>query len=179
MWRGRLGFALLALLLAGCSLLPAAGSEEPVVVFAPDERVGAPEIAGETIKGEPLALADFDGPVVLNFWASWCGPCRTEAPHLNAVETAYADRGVSVLGVNTKDPNLVNARTFAQDNGLVFESWYDPEQAIAAQFGASGPRGLPTTIVLDAQHRVAARYYGAITGATLGSRLDELLAEGA
>jgi thiol-disulfide isomerase/thioredoxin len=173
-----LGFALLALVLAGCSLLPAADSEAAAVVFAPGERVDAPEIQGETLDGEPLALADYGGPVVLNFWASWCGPCRLEAPHLNAVETAYGDQGVAVLGVNTKDPNLVNAQTFAQDNALIFKSLYDPQQQVAAAFGASGPRGLPTTIILDAQHRVAARYYGAVTGATLGPRLEELLAEG-
>jgi thiol-disulfide isomerase/thioredoxin len=165
-----------AVLTAGCGLLPERTDDSAVVTFAPPERQQAPAIEAETIDGEQLALADLEGPVVVNFWASWCGPCRSEAPHLNAVVEAYGDEGVRVVGINARD-DLANAQAFAQSNELAFPSWHDPEQALAAQFSASGPVGLPTTLILDAEHRVAARFFGAISGATLGPRLEAVLAE--
>lgn len=166
----------LAALLSGCGLLPQSTDDDQVVVFDAAQRVPAPEIVGETIDGETLALADHDGPVVVNFWASWCGPCRDEAPHLNAVAQAYADQGVSVLGVNAKD-DLANAQAFSSGN-LRFASWFDPDQAIASGFGDASPVGLPSTLILDADHRVAVRFFGSVTGATLGPALEQVLAEG-
>lgn len=169
--------AVLAILAAACSTGAGAAETDPVVVFEAADRTPLPAIGGRTIDGEDLALADLDGPVVVNFWASWCGPCKEETPHLNAVATQYADRGVSVVGVNTRDPDLVNAQTFAHANGLAFPSLFDPDQAIAAQFGDRGPVGMPTTLILDADHRVAVRFFGAVTGARLAPYLEQVLAE--
>jgi thiol-disulfide isomerase/thioredoxin len=167
---------LLAALCAGCGLLPSSGEDDAVVTWAPQDREPAPAIDAETIEGERLALDELDGPVVVNFWASWCGPCRRETPHLNAVVQAYADEGVSVVGINAKD-DLANAQAFASSSGLTYPSWFDPDQALAADFGAGGAVGLPTTLILDRDHRVAVRFFGEITGAALGPRLDEILAE--
>lgn len=164
--------------LTGCALLPSAAEDEQAAatVFAPGDRQAAPPVQAETIDGGMLALADLPpGPVVVNFWASWCGPCLDEAPHLNAVARTYAADGVSVVGVNSRD-DRVNANAFAAAN-LEFPSWYDPEQAVAAAFGSAGPVGLPTTLVLDADRRVAVRFLGSVTGATLGSALDDVLTE--
>ena len=142
----------------------------------PDDRPPAPDVTGTSLDGETIEVAQFDGPVVLNFWASWCGPCVSEAPHLAAIAAEYGDRGVQVLGVNL-DTSEVNARTFERDHDIPFPSIHDPSKQIASAFGRDGPAGLPTTIILDAQHRVASRLLGAVTARDLAPRLNALLEE--
>lgn len=162
---------------AACSWLPVADDGGPVTTWAAADRVAAPAVVAATIAGEQLALADLDGVVVVNFWASWCGPCVEEIPHLQAIATQYADQGVQVVGVNSGDTSLANAQRFAGDNDLVFPSWFDPDEAIAASFDEVAPLGLPTTMILDAEHRVAVRFFGGITGATFAPYLEQVLSE--
>lgn len=169
------------LLVAGCTGTSADAGQGFVsgsgsVDIAADEREPAPDVSGETLDGEPLGLDDLDGPVVLNFWASWCGPCAREAPDLAATHEAYVDRGVNLVGVNVRD-SLANARTFERDFEKPYPSLYDDSSQIAAAFGGIGPAALPTTIVLDADHRVASRYFGLVTYEQLAGRLDDLLDE--
>lgn len=137
------------------------------------EREPAPTVAGTTLDGKPLALTDLPGPVVVNFWASWCGPCAKEAPALQNVADAY-DGQVSFVGVNVKDQPAA-ARNFEQDFGVEYPSWEDEAASIAASFGGIGPAALPSTIVLDAEHRVAARLFGAVDEARLADHLDQVL----
>jgi thiol-disulfide isomerase/thioredoxin len=171
-----------ALALAGCAGSSAtdtgAGfvSGSGTVDFAPDERDPAPDITATTLEGEELSLSDFDGVVVLNFWASWCGPCASEAPDLVATHEAYGDRGVSLLGVNVRDSET-NARSFERDFGIPYPSWFDADSSIASRFGGIGPSALPTTIIVDDDGRVASRLFGAVTEGQLAGRLDALLAE--
>ena len=113
---------------------------------------------------------------MINFWGSWCGPCVAEAPHLAAVAEQYAAEGVSVVGVNVRD-TTVNARSFEREYGITYPSWYDESAQIASQLGALGPTGLPSTILLDREHRVASRLFGAVTARQLAPRLDALLSE--
>lgn len=168
----------LPLLLSLALLAAACGSSEARVTgpLPPSDRTAAPAITGETLEGETLTLADIDGPVVVNFWASWCGPCVAEAPELANVARAYGDQGVTVVGVNVQD-NQINARRFEADLGIPFPSWFDPASEIAADFGGVGPAGLPTTLVLDAEHRVAARLFGSVTFTQLRAYLDPLIVE--
>lgn len=163
---------LLAVLATACTSI-AGAEQQPVATFAEADRVALPEIAGPTISGGRLALADLEGPVLVNFWASWCGPCKSEAPHLNAIAQQYDGR-LTVLGINTRDPDLVNAQTFARANGLTFPSLFDPDQAAAAAFGGRGPVGMPTTLLLDAEHRVAVRFYGAVAARDVVPFLSEI-----
>ncbi|HVM19525.1 MAG TPA: TlpA disulfide reductase family protein [Egibacteraceae bacterium] len=138
-----------------------------------EQREAAPAVSGDTLEGEPLALSDFAGPVVVNFWASWCGPCAKEAPALQNVAKAY-DGQVDFVGVNVKD-HAVAARNFEQDFGIEYPSWNDEAAAIAASFGGIGPAALPSTIILDADHRVAVRLFGAVNEAQLAAQIDRVL----
>jgi thiol-disulfide isomerase/thioredoxin len=177
------------LLLVAAALLSGACSGAPTVddpggfiagdgsasVIPVAERESAPAVTGTTLEGRTLALEDMDGPVVVNFWASWCGPCAKEAPALQNVADAYDGR-VSFVGVNVKDQQAA-ARNFESDFGVRYPSWEDQASSIAASFGGIGPAALPSTIVLDAQHRVAARLFGAVDEPQLADHLDRVLDE--
>lgn len=160
------------LLIPGCVASQASG---PRLVPAA-EREPAPEVRAQTLDGDDLGLDELSGPVVVNFWASWCGPCVAEAPELRNVYLAYVEDGVSVVGVNVQD-RLANARRFEDELDIPFPSWSDPASEIAAAFGGIGPAALPSTLVLDAEQRVAARFFGAVTFTELKAVLDPLLEE--
>jgi thiol-disulfide isomerase/thioredoxin len=175
-----LPLVLLVVLTSGCAGSALAGqgagfvAGDGTVGFVPvEEREPAPAVVGETVDGESLALADLEGPVVVNFWASWCGPCAKEAPALQNVADAYDGR-VEFVGVNVKD-DVVRARNFEDDFKVEYPSWFDASASIAASFGGIGPAALPSTIVLDAEHRVAARLFGAVNEAQLADQLDRML----
>ncbi|MBW3576763.1 MAG: TlpA family protein disulfide reductase [Actinobacteria bacterium] len=124
-----------------------------------------------------LGFTDLRGDVVVvNFWASWCAPCREEQPDLNQVHAAYADRGVSFLGVAIKD-NHSNAESYVAELGVPYDSLVDADGSYGASFGEVGPSALPATILVDHEGRVAARIFGRTTAEELSSLLDRLLAE--
>lgn len=175
---------LLALLAGGCTLgapedaAPGGGVINTALVplIPPEEREPAPEVVSETTAGEPLALADFAGrPVLVNFWASWCGPCATEVPELVEVAAEHGDE-IAVVGVNVRDSRS-NARSFERDQGVTYPSFFDDAAAIAAAFGGIAPEALPSTILLDAEHRIAVRLFGAVTRSQLEPYVEDLLAE--
>ncbi|HUH06938.1 MAG TPA: TlpA disulfide reductase family protein [Egibacteraceae bacterium] len=168
----REALVLLLLALTACVSDTAAAG----VVIPPAEREPAPDVAGVTLQGDQLALEDLDGVVLVNFWASWCGPCVAEVPHLSAVATEFADEGVHVLGVNIKDQRA-NAVAFEAEHRVTYPSLHDEAAVVAASFGAIGPAGLPSTIILDADHNVAVRLFGAVTARQLVPYLQDLLAE--
>lgn len=183
-WRSMIRILVIVTLLvltAGCSLAAAPGENADFVAadgtadFAAGEREAAPDVSGPTLDGQVLSLAELPGPVVVNFWASWCGPCAAEAPHLAALDEQYGDQ-VSVVGVNVRD-TPANAQAFEREYGISYPSWDDESAQIASQFGALGPAGLPSTVVLDADKQVAARMFGAVTARQLAPRLEALLAE--
>jgi thiol-disulfide isomerase/thioredoxin len=176
--------ALLAAMLSACVASAAPPSENAGFISGDGsaqlipaaEREPAPDVRAETLDGDTLELSTLDGVVVVNFWASWCGPCAREAPQLQAFADAYADRGVHLVGVDVKDERA-NALAFERDFGITYPSYFDEAAAIAASFGGIGPAALPSTLVLDADHRVAVRLFGAVTAAQLESYVDPLLRE--
>ena len=176
-----IGLAAGALLLGGCSTgddaVAQGGSFEFVapggktdIVYDPPESRGRPgPISGPelTDPSKTLSLNDFEGRVVvINVWGQWCGPCRAEIPELQKVYDATRDQGVAFLGIDVRDNNRQAALDFVLDRNVTFPSIYDPSMRTMIAFGGRYPTTvIPSTIVLDRQHRVAAVF------------LRELLAE--
>lgn len=134
---------------------------------APDFRMAAVEGGGT------ISLADFRGRIViLNFWASWCGPCREEAPDLQATWLELRGEGVQVLGVDHQDDRQ-SATAFARDMGLTYPSVFDPTGELADEYGLIG---LPTTFVIDERGRIRWMFTGKVDRAGLREALDDVMA---
>ncbi|GAB3648517.1 TlpA family protein disulfide reductase [Glycomyces tarimensis] len=125
----------------------------------PDERPEAPVITGESLTGDPLSTADWAGSViVMNFWGSWCPPCRAEAEYLVEAAEHFAElhgEGVRFVGVNIRD-TVDAAEAFEQRYGVDYPSFNDAGGEIALQFVEYdiSPTNIPATFVIDAENRV-------------------------
>lgn len=106
----------------------------------------APTFEAATLAGQPLALADLKGRVVLiDFWASWCDPCREEFPELDALYREFREQGVEVIGVSV-DLKRDNIDAFISKHPVAFPIIHDPKKAIADRFK---PRAMPTAYLVD------------------------------
>jgi thiol-disulfide isomerase/thioredoxin len=169
-----------ALSLSGCSGDASAGGdpttpqlealgESTSGLLDPQDRPPAPALGGQTLGEGELEVGDLRGSVVvLNFWASWCAPCIAEAKNLVAVAEQTADDGVVFVGVNVKDERA-NALAFERTHGVPYDSLYDQPGALLTRFRTLVPQTPPTTLLLDREGRIAARFIGGVTE-------DELLA---
>ena len=98
-------------------------------VIPEDQRASAPEFGGTLLNGDAFASAKLAGQVaVLNFWGSWCPPCRVETPEFSEVSEDYGDAGVQFLGINVKEQDKQFAEAFIEDKGIHFPSLYDPRR---------------------------------------------------
>lgn len=149
-----------------------------VVVVPESERLAAPEITGETLDGKPFNLADYRGKVVpLNIWASWCAPCRAEAPALEQLSRELEPKGVQFVGINTRDTKTA-AEAFVKRFDLTYPDVWDPDGKIQLAFrGTLPPQAIPSTLVIDREGRVAARILGKVDRTELRELLTDLLAE--
>lgn len=147
-------------------------------VFEAGERDAAPEVTGTTFDGDALSLSDYEGEIlVLNVWASWCGPCRAEQPVLDEVHAEYGDLGVDFLGVNIKD-NETAAVAYTNSKGVLYPSLYDQPGEIPQAFRDTvPPRAIPSTLVIDPDGNIAARVIGPTTYGQLTGLLDPLVVE--
>jgi thiol-disulfide isomerase/thioredoxin len=175
------------LLVAGCSSGPSDGGfvfggtgGRTTVTYDPPETRGAlPAVAGESLlePGRPLSSQDFRGQVVvLNVWGSWCGPCRAEADALDQVAATSAPRGVQFLGIDVRDQREA-AADFVRDRGVVYPSIYDPPGRSLLALRGYPRNAVPSTIVLDRSHRVAAVFLTAVLASDLQPVVDRVAAE--
>jgi thiol-disulfide isomerase/thioredoxin len=146
-----------ALLLVGCSATP--GASEGLGFTGGDGTV--------TLAGDEISTADFAGtPIVVNVWGSWCAPCRAEAPHLVEAAEQLGDRAAFV-GLNTRDLDAAPARAFERAFEITYPSIFDPDGELLLGFGQLPPKAIPSTVVIDADGRVAARVLGQVDAKTL------------
>jgi cytochrome c biogenesis protein CcmG/thiol:disulfide interchange protein DsbE len=120
------------------------------LIPVPQKGFLAPDFALETSEGETIRLLELRGrPVILNIWASWCGPCRAEMPALERVYQAYQEQGLEIVGLNsTAQDDRQQAQAFAAEQGLTFPILFDPDGAATRRYAV---RALPTTFFIDAQ----------------------------
>jgi thiol-disulfide isomerase/thioredoxin len=139
--------------------------------IGPAGRKPAPRVHGTTLDGKPFDLAALRGKVVVvNFWASWCAPCRGEAPALEQVYREHKANGVEFAGVDIKD-DPEPAKAFVRKFKVGYPSVVDQDGQVTLAFRDVPPNAVPSTLILDRQGRIAA----SVIGATTYNRLKELL----
>ncbi|TQV86579.1 TlpA family protein disulfide reductase [Aliikangiella coralliicola] len=140
---------LTGLMLVACSTLSAA------------DKVAAPDFTLKSLTGENLRLSDFRGQVVLlNFWASWCGPCRQEMPILDEIHKKYEPLGFAVLGVNV-DLKSEKAIDYLRGTPVKFPILLDPKSKVSEQYSVSA---MPSTAIIDRDGNVRYVHAGYKTG---------------
>jgi thiol-disulfide isomerase/thioredoxin len=145
------------------------------VLYQAGHRPLAPEFTGTTLTGSRFNFAYYRGHVVVvNFWGSWCVPCRAEAPILAAVAARYRPSGVSFVGVDVRD-TPASARAFASGFHITYPSVSDPGMVITQDFTAKVPiAGTPTTLVIDRTGHIAGAVFGTITYSELTAILAKV-----
>jgi cytochrome c biogenesis protein CcmG/thiol:disulfide interchange protein DsbE len=165
LWALLLAIPLVALLASGFG-------RDPNVVASPLLNKPAPAFSLRTLAGKPLSLSGLRGhPVVLNFWASWCPPCKDEQPSMAAAWQYYQPQGVRFVGVEFRDtaPDL---RAFLRRYGGGWPTLQDPGQQTAINYGVAGP---PETFFIDRRGIVRYKVVGALSSAVLAQQIGRLL----
>ena len=184
--RGRLGLLLPGLFVAaliGLSLVrfPAAGGANRSGLKPADTRQIVADLTGRDLDGNPWSLRDQKGKVVLvNYWATWCPPCRQETPGLVNVAKRYAGRGLSIVGVSldTGGSAATGAvRDFARRYAVSYPLILAEENPAMVTPDVASVQAIPTTLLLDRRGRVAKTIMGAVGEAALRTDIETLLAE--
>ena len=149
-------------LLPAAFLIVAAAARGRPAAAAPPDRREAPAFSLRALDGRPLTLARFRGKaVLLNFWATWCAPCRAEIPRLVALQEKFAGRGLQIVGISLDD-DLAPVRP-AYDELRMNYPVAVGDAALAERFG--GILGLPVTFLVDCEGRIASKHEGEIDAA--------------
>ena len=144
-------------------------------VWAESARKPAPDFSVKTLDGAALKLSTLKGKVVLlDFWATWCPPCRAEIPHFKELYTQYKGKGLEVIGLALDEQGESAVRPFAQQNGINYPLAAGT-QALAQAYG--GILGIPTTFLIDKQGRIAKKFIGYQDKQIFEKEIQALLAE--
>jgi peroxiredoxin len=136
-------------------------------------REAAPDFALKDLDGKVVRLSSYRGKVVLvDFWATWCGPCRRAIPHLKAIHTRYEKKGLVILGLSVDHEGAEKVRGFVRKNAIPWTTALADEKTVDA-FG--GIRFVPTAFLIDRQGRIVERYQGLVPEATLEAAIKPLL----
>ena len=162
----------LALILAGCSgggTGGSVGSAETADPMAAEDRV-APDFELPDLSGETVSLAASAGRVrLIDFWATWCPPCRDEIPMLNELHHAYEDEGLTILAISDEKADVV--REFADEVGMEYTNLIDPGE-VSENYRVLG---LPTAFLIDRDGRIVDYYMGPKSRKHLEKKIRELL----
>lgn len=132
----------------------------------------APNFTLKDLQGQPVSLAEYRGrPVVLNFWATWCLPCRIEMPLLQAAYRQYHVEGLTVIGINFEEGERLVA-PYVAELGLTFDVLYDPNAAVGKAYQVNG---LPTTFFIDRQGIIRDIQVGQVDEKKLAGTLESLI----
>lgn len=155
----------------GCAVFVASSPSEPVK-SEKEPRV-APEFALKDADGKTVRLSDYRGKVVLlDFWATWCGPCKIEIPWFMEFERNYRDRGFAVLGVSMDEEGWDAVKPFVTDMAVNYRMVLG-DDTIAEAYG--GVEALPTTFLIDREGKIVAAHVGLTSKSEIQNGIEKLL----
>jgi thiol-disulfide isomerase/thioredoxin len=151
-------------------------SERNLTRIAPEQRKLLPEISGPALGAEStLSSRDYPGKVVvINVWGSWCAPCRSEAPELQAA-SEQTKESAQFLGITSKDYDPAPALAFTRAFSITYPSIFDPTGRVLLDFASVlPPSAIPSTMIIDSDGRLAARVLGPISTTTLVNMITDV-----
>jgi peroxiredoxin len=167
--------ALLALSVGGCVSQNVRDDVRSVVKPA-SKRNPAPDFEVKDANGQAFRLADYKGKVVLlNFWATWCGPCKVEIPWFIDFEKNYKDRGFAVVGISLDDDGWEAVKPYIEERKMNYRVALGNMQIERLYNGGSGIEALPTSFIIDRDGTIAAVHVGLISKSNYQNELEELL----
>ena len=162
-------FAALGLFLAGCS---SQGSVR-AAVKAEKDRNNAPGFTLKDATGRTVQLSDYKGKIVLlNFWATWCGPCKIEIPWFIDFEQRYKDRGFAVLGVSMDEDGWEAVKPYIESKKVNYRVVIGTDE-VAELYG--GVSSLPTSFLIDRQGKIASTHVGLVSKSVYQNDIEQLL----